>query len=82
MEKVFEIYIKTTPERLWEAITDPEIRSKYNFGARVDSDWQPGSRLRARARATARLRSPRARTSRSIRRVGSCRACVRSGART
>jgi uncharacterized protein YndB with AHSA1/START domain len=24
MEKVFEIYIKTTPERLWEAITDPE----------------------------------------------------------
>ncbi len=25
MEKVFEIYIKTTPERLWEAITDPEM---------------------------------------------------------
>jgi uncharacterized protein YndB with AHSA1/START domain len=44
MEKVFEIYIRTTPERLWEAITDPEIRSKYNFGARVDSDWTPGSR--------------------------------------
>jgi uncharacterized protein YndB with AHSA1/START domain/DNA-binding transcriptional ArsR family regulator len=45
MEKVFEIYIRTTPERLWEAITDPEIRSKYNFGARVDSDWTPGSRF-------------------------------------
>ena len=44
MEKVFEIYIKTTPERLWEAITDPEIRSKYSFGARTDSDWTPGSR--------------------------------------
>jgi uncharacterized protein YndB with AHSA1/START domain/DNA-binding transcriptional ArsR family regulator len=44
MEKVFEIYIRTTPERLWEAITDPEIRSKYNFGARIDSDWTPGSR--------------------------------------
>jgi uncharacterized protein YndB with AHSA1/START domain len=44
MEKVFEIYIRTTPERLWEAITDPEIRSKYNFGASVASDWQPGSR--------------------------------------
>ncbi|WP_239346223.1 SRPBCC domain-containing protein [Frankia sp. Cj5] len=44
MEKVFEIYIRTTPERLWEAITDPEIRSKYNFGARVISDWAPGSR--------------------------------------
>jgi uncharacterized protein YndB with AHSA1/START domain/biotin operon repressor len=44
MEKVFEIYIRTTPERLWEAITDGEIRSKYNFGARVSSDWTPGSR--------------------------------------
>jgi uncharacterized protein YndB with AHSA1/START domain/DNA-binding transcriptional ArsR family regulator len=43
MEKAFEIYIRTTPERLWEAITDPEIRSKYNFGARVESDWTPGS---------------------------------------
>jgi uncharacterized protein YndB with AHSA1/START domain len=44
MEKVFEIYIKTTPERLWEAITDPEMRSKYNFGLRMTSDWTPGSR--------------------------------------
>jgi uncharacterized protein YndB with AHSA1/START domain/DNA-binding transcriptional ArsR family regulator len=45
VEKVFEIYIQTTPERLWEAITDPDIRSKYNFGARVDSEWVPGARL-------------------------------------
>jgi uncharacterized protein YndB with AHSA1/START domain/DNA-binding transcriptional ArsR family regulator len=43
MEKVFEIYIRTTPERLWEAITDPTIRSKYNFGAGVTSDWTVGS---------------------------------------
>jgi uncharacterized protein YndB with AHSA1/START domain len=43
MERVFEIYIKTTPERLWEAITDPEIRSKYNFGSRIDSDFTAGS---------------------------------------
>jgi uncharacterized protein YndB with AHSA1/START domain/DNA-binding transcriptional ArsR family regulator len=43
MEKVFEIYIRTTPERLWEAITDPEVRSKYQFGVRVASDWKPGS---------------------------------------
>jgi uncharacterized protein YndB with AHSA1/START domain len=40
---VFEIYIKTTPQRLWEAITDPEIRARYNFGAAVDSDWKKGS---------------------------------------
>ena len=43
MEKVYEIYIKTTPERLWEAITDREMRSKYSFGVGVDSDWTPGS---------------------------------------
>jgi uncharacterized protein YndB with AHSA1/START domain len=46
MEKVFEIYIRTTPERLWEAITDPEIRAKYNFGAGVTSDWTVGSPLK------------------------------------
>jgi uncharacterized protein YndB with AHSA1/START domain len=45
MEKIFEIYIRTTPERLWDAITDPAIRSKYNFGAGVRSDWTPGARL-------------------------------------
>jgi uncharacterized protein YndB with AHSA1/START domain len=44
MEKVFEIYIKTTPERLWEAITDDELRGRYNFGVGVTSDWTPGSR--------------------------------------
>jgi uncharacterized protein YndB with AHSA1/START domain len=43
MQKVFEIYIKTTPERLWEAITDPEMRAKYSFGVEVNSDWTPGS---------------------------------------
>jgi uncharacterized protein YndB with AHSA1/START domain/DNA-binding transcriptional ArsR family regulator len=45
MQKVFEIYIRTTPERLWEAITDSEIRSKYHFGMRIKSDWTPGSRF-------------------------------------
>jgi uncharacterized protein YndB with AHSA1/START domain len=47
MEKVFEIYIKTTPERLWEAITNSELRRKYNFGVGVESDWAPGSAYRA-----------------------------------
>jgi uncharacterized protein YndB with AHSA1/START domain/DNA-binding transcriptional ArsR family regulator len=44
MEKVFEIYIRTTPERLWEAIVDPDIRAKYNFGAAmVVSELKPGA---------------------------------------
>ena len=44
---VFETYIKTTPERLWEAITDPELRAKYSFGVQTSSDWTPGSAYRA-----------------------------------
>lgn len=44
---VFEIYIKTTPERLWAAITDPEQRAKYSFGVRTESDWTPGSEYRS-----------------------------------
>src|SRR5487761_1071107 len=43
MEKVFEIYIRTTPEQLWRAITDPDVRARYQFGARVGSSWASGS---------------------------------------
>ena len=44
---VFEVFIKTTPERLWEAITDPEQRKKYSFGVETHSDWTPGSDYKA-----------------------------------
>jgi uncharacterized protein YndB with AHSA1/START domain/DNA-binding transcriptional ArsR family regulator len=44
---VFEIYIKTTPEHLWQAITDPKLRAKYSFGVETHSDWTPGSRYQA-----------------------------------
>ena len=44
MEKVFEIYIKTTPERLWDAITDHDVRAKFQFGNHITSDWSEGSR--------------------------------------
>jgi uncharacterized protein YndB with AHSA1/START domain len=43
--KVFEIYIKATPERVWEAITDDSMRRKYSFGVGVVSDFTPGSRV-------------------------------------
>ncbi|MBV9488013.1 MAG: SRPBCC family protein [Frankiaceae bacterium] len=48
MEKVFELFIKTSPERLWEAITNPEIRAKYNFGAALYGDWTPGAKQEMR----------------------------------
>ncbi len=48
---VFEVFIKTTPERLWEAITDPQQRRKYSFGVETHSDWTPGSEYTARVPA-------------------------------
>jgi hypothetical protein len=45
MEKVFEIYIKTTPERSGQAITDPALSARYSFGAsHGQSDFTAGSR--------------------------------------
>jgi uncharacterized protein YndB with AHSA1/START domain len=44
---VFEIYIKTTPERLWEAITDTELRARYSFGVQTHSDWTEGSEYKS-----------------------------------
>ena len=68
MEKVFEIYIKATPERLWEAITDGETRARYNFGVRVDSDWTPGSRYESsHPAAGVSIERVRSRTARRIR---------------
>jgi uncharacterized protein YndB with AHSA1/START domain len=45
MEKVYEIYIRTTPERCWEAITTSAIRSKYSFGNDITEDFTPGARF-------------------------------------
>jgi DNA-binding transcriptional ArsR family regulator/uncharacterized protein YndB with AHSA1/START domain len=42
---VYEIFIRTTPERLWRAITDPADTRQYYFGTDVQSDWKTGSKL-------------------------------------
>jgi uncharacterized protein YndB with AHSA1/START domain/DNA-binding transcriptional ArsR family regulator len=39
---VYTTYIRTTPERLWQALTDPAFTERY-WGITFDSDWQPGS---------------------------------------
>jgi uncharacterized protein YndB with AHSA1/START domain len=44
---VFEIYIKTTPEKLWEAITSEQMRKRYSFGVGTASDWSQGSEYRS-----------------------------------
>lgn len=40
---VYEILIRTTPERLWSALTDPDQSQLYYFGTRVESTWEPGA---------------------------------------
>ena len=44
---VYEIFIKATPERVWEAITDPAMRAKYSFGVETHSEWTLGSEYTA-----------------------------------
>ncbi|MEV4237780.1 ArsR/SmtB family transcription factor [Nocardia sp. NPDC050408] len=41
---VYTTYIKTTPQRLWQALTDPAFTNRY-WGASFDTDWQPGSEM-------------------------------------
>ena len=41
-EFVYITFIRTTPERLWQALTDPAFTLRY-WGAGLHSDWQVGS---------------------------------------
>jgi uncharacterized protein YndB with AHSA1/START domain/DNA-binding transcriptional ArsR family regulator len=43
---VFEIYIQTTPEQLWEALTESDFTTQYYYASKVESDFQPGSEFR------------------------------------
>jgi uncharacterized protein YndB with AHSA1/START domain/DNA-binding transcriptional ArsR family regulator len=42
---VYTTYIHTTPEQLWQALTDPAFTRRY-WGATLESDWQAGSAYR------------------------------------
>jgi uncharacterized protein YndB with AHSA1/START domain len=43
---VYVTYIRTTPERLWEALTDGDFSVKYWMGFRIEGDWRKGGRMR------------------------------------
>src|SRR4030095_11933076 len=43
---VYVIFIRTTPEKLWKALTDPQFTSAYWFGTTVESGWQKGAAAR------------------------------------
>ena len=40
---VYVTYIRTTPEKLWSALTDAEFMKQYWFGTRCESRWTAGS---------------------------------------
>ena len=40
---VYVTYIRTTPEKLWEALTSPEFTKRYWFGITQESEFKPGS---------------------------------------
>src|SRR5690242_247256 len=40
---VYVTYIRTTPQKLWDALIKPEFTRQYWVGTWQDSDWQPGS---------------------------------------
>jgi uncharacterized protein YndB with AHSA1/START domain/DNA-binding transcriptional ArsR family regulator len=42
---VFAVYIRTTPERVWEGITTSEFTTRYYYSSAVESTWTPGSPL-------------------------------------
>ena len=46
---VYVTYIATTPEKLWQALTDGAFTRQYWFGTAVESDWTPGSRVTFRS---------------------------------
>ncbi|MGK5631947.1 SRPBCC family protein [Streptomyces sp. URMC 123] len=47
--QVHRIYIKATPQAIWDAITKPEWAERYGYGSRVEYDLRPGGTFRALA---------------------------------
>ena len=44
-KSVYEVYIRAPQERVWEAITSPELTRLYYYGTEAHSDWKAGSRI-------------------------------------
>lgn len=40
---VYVTFIRTTPQKLWTALTDPEFTKQYWFGMHQESEWKPGA---------------------------------------
>jgi uncharacterized protein YndB with AHSA1/START domain len=47
--QVYRVYIRATPEAIWDAITKPEWSARYGYGGNVEYDLRPGGAYRAHA---------------------------------
>ncbi len=47
--QVYRVYIKATPEAIWDAITKPEWTERYGYGGRAEFDLRPGGAYRGLA---------------------------------
>ncbi len=41
--QVYQVFIKATPEQIWEAITNPDFTEKYFYGSRIKSSFEVGA---------------------------------------
>jgi uncharacterized protein YndB with AHSA1/START domain len=41
--QVYSVFVRTTPEQLWDAITKPEFTTKYFYGSIIESTWDQGA---------------------------------------
>jgi uncharacterized protein YndB with AHSA1/START domain len=41
--QVYSVFVRATPEQLWDAITKPEFTSKYFYGSVIESTWEQGA---------------------------------------
>jgi uncharacterized protein YndB with AHSA1/START domain len=41
--QVYEVFIKATPEQVWDGITKPEFTAQYFYGSVIDSTLEPGT---------------------------------------
>jgi len=44
--QVYRVYIKATPQAIWDAITKPEWTERYGYGGRAEFDLRPGGAYR------------------------------------
>jgi uncharacterized protein YndB with AHSA1/START domain len=44
--QVYQVFVKATPEQVWDAITKPEFTTRYFYGSVIDSTFEPGSPYR------------------------------------